>query len=75
MSEEERIRLEIALEGGTMMVVHVSSADADHLLDRLVAGGNGTVELNVEDGRCTVVLSRVLYVKRFSRGSRVGFGS
>jgi hypothetical protein len=71
---EERIRLEIAFEGGTMMVVHVLSTDADLFVERLVAGNDGTVELGVEDGRCTVVLSRVLYVKRFSRGSRVGFG-
>ncbi len=71
---DERIRLEIALEGGTMVVAHVLSEDADRLERSLSAGGDGTVDLAVEDGRCLVVLSRVLYVKRFSRGSRVGFG-
>ena len=36
---------------------------------------DGTVSFEAEDGRYTVVLKRVVYVKRFGRESRVGFGS
>jgi hypothetical protein len=71
----ERVRLEIGFEGGTVVVAHVSQEHADRIEHDLTAGSDGTVELEVEDGRCLVVLSRVLYVKRFSRGSRVGFGA
>ena len=30
---------------------------------------------DAEDGRYTVLLGRVVYVKRFARESRVGFGA
>jgi hypothetical protein len=72
---DERVRLEIGFEGGTVMVAHVTPAHADRVESDLSGRRDGTVEFDVEDGRCLVVLSRVLYVKRFSRGSRVGFGS
>ena len=47
----------------------------DELERTLAAGGDGTVVLDAEDGRYTVVLRRVVYVKRFARESRVGFGA
>ena len=72
---EEQVRLEIGFQGGQVMGVQVSSADADDLERQLAAGGDGTAGLDVEDGRCIVVLSHVLYVKRFARESRVGFGA
>lgn len=68
------VRIEIGFEGGQIMGAQVPPEDADRLVRRLEAGGDGTIELQVEDGRCTVVLTRVLYVKRFARESRVGFG-
>ena len=39
----------------------------------LDAGSGGTVQLEAEDGRYTISLARVVYVKRFSREGRVGF--
>ncbi len=72
---EEQVRLEIGFQGGQVMGVQVSSADADELESQLASGGDGTAGLDVEDGRCIVVLSHVLYVKRFARESRVGFGA
>lgn len=72
---DERVRLEIGFEGGTVLVAHVSPSHADRVESELSESRDGTVELEIEDGRCLVVLAHVLYVKRFSRGSRVGFGS
>jgi hypothetical protein len=71
----ERIRIQIGFEGGTIMSATVPAEDADRLERHLAAGGNGTLELDDEDGRFVVVLARVLFVKRFARESRVGFTS
>ena len=70
---DERIRIEIGFEGGQIMGTQVPVADAERLERQLASGGVGTVELDVEDGRIVVVLAHVLYVKRFSKESRVGF--
>ena len=40
----------------------------------LAAGAEGTHALDASDGRYSVVLRRVVYLKRFARESRVGFG-
>ena len=39
------------------------------------AGAGGTVELDTDDGRITVVVPRVVYLKRFTKGSQPGFQS
>jgi len=71
---EERVRIEIGFEGGTILAAQVSAGDADRLHRKLEAGGDGSVDVELEDGSCTVIISRVLYLKRFARESRVGFG-
>lgn len=71
---EERVRIEIGFDGGAILGAQVSPGDADALQRKLEAGGDGTVSLEIEDGTCVVVCSRVLYLKRFARESRVGFG-
>jgi hypothetical protein len=71
---EERVRIEIGFEGGAILGAQVTPEDADALQRKLEAGGDGTVAIGVEDGICVVVCSRVLYLKRFARESRVGFG-
>lgn len=70
---DDRVRIEIGFEGGQIMGAQVPADDAERLERHLTAGGNGTVEVDLEDGRCVVVLSRVLYFKRFAKESRVGF--
>jgi hypothetical protein len=72
---DERIRLQIGFEGGMVISVSVLEEEADRLERHLASGGDGAVELNDEDGRFVVVVPRVLFVKRFSRESRVGFGA
>ncbi len=36
-------------------------------------GSDTTVELEASDGRITVVVSRVVYFKRYTRGAHPGF--
>ena len=81
MSSAERIRIEIAFDGGQIMGALVSPASADALEQALGAAdvragaGEAALSLEAEDGRYTIALQRVVYVKRFARESRVGFGS
>jgi hypothetical protein len=70
---DEFVRVEIGFEGGQILswLVTVDSADA---LDRqLGGGGSGTLTLDSQEGSITLVLQRVLYVKRYAREGRVGF--
>ena len=72
---EERVRIEIAFDGGQIMGAYVPLSAADELDHALGDGRDGAVPLDAEDGRYTVVLRRVVYVKRFAREGRVGFSS
>ena len=51
----------------------VSPATADSVERAVTAGGGGTVELETDDGRISVVVQRVVYFKRFTKGSQPGF--
>jgi hypothetical protein len=73
MASAERIRIEIAFDGGQVLAAHVPSATADALETALADGNDGAFALDAEDGRYTVALRRVVYVKRFLREARVGF--
>jgi hypothetical protein len=68
-------RIEIAFDGGQTISLLVSSVDADALDDALRAGRDDALALDAEGGRYTIALRRVVYVKRFARESRVGFGN
>jgi hypothetical protein len=57
------------------MGASVPPETAEALDKVLEGGGQGAFQLDVEDGRYTVMLSRVVYVKRFARDARVGFGA
>jgi hypothetical protein len=71
----ERTRIEIGFDGGQIMGAVVDSETVDRLERALASGEDGSLALDVEDGRYTVALSRILYVKRFAREGRVGFGA
>jgi hypothetical protein len=74
--EPERVRIEIGFDGGQVMGAYVENATADELEQALAAGlSDGAINLEAEDGRFTLALSRIVYVKRFSREGRVGFRS
>ena len=71
----ERIRIEIGFDGGQIMSALVDPDSADRLEQALGGNRDGAFPLDVEDGRYTVALGRIVYVKRFSREGRVGFGA
>lgn len=75
MPDAERIVLHLGFRGGEVLVVRAPAADADALEAALRAGTEGVAELDAEDGRLLVVLSKVSYVKRYAREGRVGFAS
>lgn len=72
---EERIRIEIAFDGGQIMGAFVDEGTADKLEQAIGDDRDGAFALPAEDGRYTVSLRRVVYVKRFMREGRVGFTS
>jgi len=53
----------------------VTNESIEALERALSSNVDGTLELEADDGRYSVVLRRVVYVKRFAREARVGFGA
>ncbi|HWO81971.1 hypothetical protein [Gaiella sp.] len=53
----------------------VSPEAADAAERAVSAGAGGTVELDTEDGRITVAVPRIVYLKRYTKGSQPGFQS
>jgi hypothetical protein len=72
---DARVRIEVGFDAGQATGMLISEADADELERRLAEGTEHTMALEAEDGRYTVALKRVAYVKRFARESRVGFST
>ena len=75
MASEERIAVEIGFEGGQIMGARLTAAAADELEQALAARPDGALALEADDGRYTIALARVVYVKRFTREARLGFSS
>ena len=75
MASADRLRVEIGFDGGQIMGALVDVAAVDRLERALGSGEDGSMALDVEDGRYTVALRRIVYVKRFAREGRVGFGA
>jgi hypothetical protein len=73
MAETESTRIEIGFDGGQIMSAIVTAKSADALELAVGGGSDETLNLDAEDGRYTVVLPRVVYIKRFAREARVGF--
>ena len=71
----ERVRIEIAFDGQQVLSVLVPISTAEDL-DRALAGDHDSAySFEADDGRYTISLQRVVFVKRWARESRVGFGS
>ena len=75
MPADDKVRIEVAYEGGQAFTTLMSMEAADELERRLSNGDAGVASIDAEDGRYVVVLRNVAYVKRFLRESRVGFGT
>ena len=72
---DEFVRVEIGFEGGQILSWLVTVESADALDRKLGAAGSGMLTLDAQEGTITLVLDRVLYVKRYARESRVGFAA
>ena len=77
----DRVRIEIGFDGGQSLGVVIDVGVAEEL-ERALAGaepragaGEGALTFDAEDGRYTVALRRVAFVRRSAREGRVGFGS
>ena len=71
---DERVHVELAFEGGQTLraVVHERSVQE---LEAALARPDGTFELEAEDGTYVLALRTVVYLKRFARETRIGFGA
>ena len=72
---DERVQIEVGFEGQHIMVAKVSPEDADRLDAAFRGGSEEVVTVAAEDGDYAVAVRKAVYVKRFARTSRVGFGS
>jgi hypothetical protein len=70
----ERARLELAFEGSQVLNVVVPPKIADEI-EGALAAGKDSLTFDAEDGRYTIAVAKVVFVKRFARESRVGFGA
>ena len=72
----DRVRIEIGFDGGQIMGARRRRRrPSTGSSRRSPRARTGRSALDVEDGRYTVALRRIVYVKRFSREGRVGFGA
>jgi hypothetical protein len=74
VAQSESSRIEVGFDGGQIMSALVTDESAAELERAIGESSAGTLALDAQDGRYTVVLGRVVYVKRFAREARVGFG-
>ena len=74
MSSPESVRVEVAFEGGQIIAVNVAPETADAIERAVGAGAGGSLPVDTDDGRVTIVVPLVVYVKRLARDGRVGFG-
>ena len=74
MASQERIRVELAFDGGQIISALVEPASADALEQALDSGTDAAVRVEAQDGTFRVVPKRVVYYKRYRPGGRVGFG-
>jgi hypothetical protein len=74
LADDDSVRVELCFDGGQIMGATVTVKGADELERALATDQGGTLMLDTNDGRFTVVLGRVVFMKRYARESRVGFG-
>jgi len=71
--DDEKVRIEIGFDGGQIMSAIAAADEVERLERHLQVGGDGVVEVGTDDGRYLVAIRRIVYLKRFSRESKVGF--
>ncbi len=72
-NENDRVRVQVAFEGGQIVAALVSRSTAEGLAAAL--GSEAAVfDLETDDGTYLLALGKVVYVKRSSRETHIGFG-
>ena len=74
MADNSLVRIEVGLDGGQILSALVTTESADELEKAVSSAANAALSLQAQDGTVQVVVPKVLYVKRFAREGRVGFG-
>jgi hypothetical protein len=74
VAKNEQVRVEVAFEGGQIVGGMVPADSVDGLRQAL-ADDDAVFDLATEDGTYVVALRKVVYVKRWSRETRIGFGA
>ena len=75
MASQPRVRIEVGFDGGQVMNALVTIESADGLERAFASSSEAVVQLDAEDGTYHVALRRVVYLTRYAREGRVGFGS
>ena len=75
MAENDRVWLEIAFEGGQALRVAVPASTAEDLDRALAAENRESLSFEADDGRYTLALKKIAFVKRYARDQAVGFGA
>jgi hypothetical protein len=75
VADNGRVRIEVGFTGGGALAALTSQHLVDDLEQALAQNHEGAFAIDAEDGRYTLVLRQIVYLKRFSRESRVGFGA
>jgi hypothetical protein len=73
LADADLIRIELAFDGGQIIAANVTSETADTLERAIAATSQSTIQLDTDDGRLSVAVPRLVYVKRYARDSKVGF--
>jgi hypothetical protein len=71
---DESVRIEVAFEGGQIIGAVVASETADAVEHELATGSQAALQVDTDDARVTIMLSQVVYLKRYARDAAVGFG-
>jgi hypothetical protein len=74
VADRDRVWLEIAFEGGQALRVIVPLQTAEDL-DRGLASDGDSLSFEAEDGRYTLALKKIVFVRRSTREATVGFGA
>ena len=70
---EDSIRIELAFDGGQIIAALVTPETADAVEAAVSGAVGGTLELETSDGRVTISVARIVYLKRYRRGAQPGF--
>ena len=73
-SDNNGVRIQVAIEGGQSVGANVSQEVADALAAALAAS-EPVFELKTEDGTYVLSLGKVVYVRRAERETQIGFAA